>query len=1271
MSIKKNMLACYERSIVKIIANDRIIGTGFIATEDGVICTCYHVTGELALKELYDDIKLYFPSNTLTVSAHILKDEKDQQYADPVNDIAFLKASDCQSELESLIKSQVLCVSPLSESIGIDDPFLAKGYRKNTEFPEGLGSLGKIIGSTTHKTVEHNKEISIVQLFATDVQEGMSGSPVFDTQTNRVIGMISRVYEKPEDKEKGLVIAIPVKSLTQVYSQLSKKNPGLQEIYQRYEKMRKYINYVRDQNDGYTDILGRKLNEYYVEQDAIFIDKESDRYWTREDIGCTLDKEGNYKDKVKEIIEKELVRQEDDLNYYLLIGAQFGKGSSTLARWLAYSYAKAYSFNEFNMNGTVLPTTHSANEPKVIPILLPLTKGSSLASQIYGQQPVSYVLDMINSSLEKPAKILLIVDGIDQLEEYQIKELMEGINRHYNNSYWSLRVVLLSKLVPLPLDLTRARVVRLLPFDPDQARKYFEKAGLGKDYEKLKTIYTEELVTKPLFASMICRIHRDGVANHPVIKEHWSELKKNALVYMYFFAHISKSKYPDDPRDSERRGRRSWFSVLRAIAAFRHISKSDDITFDGLTEKLKQVEIKVDKSLNTTSSNALEPIIVQTEREQMDFWHQSFKYYLLATFYIESLLSYGSSNSGSENAEENYLKQYNLNIGLEGADTSKIIDFLEGLLEILLDKHDIDSYEADDIIDLRDSFGFNEKSRQNVSKILAENTEAILHNHYRLISDMVDAQVKNPWLKKWYENEKKTLETAKSFKVGNLWIHLWISLFINNKLKPGLYVKGIKDLEQILVLSSSRIPPDLKRMKGIDMSKTELSGINLFGADLSSAIETKDEKLCTNFEGANLCGADLCEAKLIESNLKHSDLSNARLFNAIMCGVDMSDATLLRADLSGIKLKPADKESQNESCARAKFCNANLGDTNISDGKMQDVDLTGADLYRANLSDADLSNAILVNTKLSYTILAYANLYKANLTGANLSDANLCEANLVEATLSRTNLSNANLSNAKIYKSEYIDNLDSIQRSKIIDKLLIKTIPDYNRIETEIAVPCDIIALFCQPITDKNIEVELRPRNESSINREEILQKVQNLRGTALNDQTLVFKPSSLDYSTSYQVAIKNSKGEILVEPWSFTTTSNRTGKSVEVVKVTGSGHDGNIFQNTIDDNLFTRWSKYGKDSWIKFDLGSEYYICALDIAWHKGDKRIYDFIISTSIDDKMEDVVKDGTRSSRKSLCSQREVFEHVKARYVKITVNGNTQNNWASIAEVDIYES
>ena len=104
---------------------------------------------------------------------------------------------------------------------------------------------------------------------------------------------------------------------------------------------------------------------------------------------------------------------------------------------------------------------------------------------------------------------------------------------------------------------------------------------------------------------------------------------------------------------------------------------------------------------------------------------------------------------------------------------------------------------------------------------------------------------------------------------------------------------------------------------------------------------------------------------------------------------------------------------------------------------------------------------------------------------------------------------------------------------------------------------------------------------------------------------------------------------------------------------------------NLIDNNLNTIWSNYGIGSSIQIDLGSSKHICNLDIAWYKGNERQNNFVISTSQDGKsFKNVLS--TASSGKSISYEKYVFSDNLARYIKITVNGNTKNNYASIAEI-----
>jgi hypothetical protein len=128
---------------------------------------------------------------------------------------------------------------------------------------------------------------------------------------------------------------------------------------------------------------------------------------------------------------------------------------------------------------------------------------------------------------------------------------------------------------------------------------------------------------------------------------------------------------------------------------------------------------------------------------------------------------------------------------------------------------------------------------------------------------------------------------------------------------------------------------------------------------------------------------------------------------------------------------------------------------------------------------------------------------------------------------------------------------------------------------------------------------------------------------------------------------------------------------NLPITSITANGDDGtNHPANVIDNDLNTRWSKNGIRSWIQADLGTEKLIYYMEIAWYRGNQRQNNFVISVSTDGTNFTNIFTG-RSSGITLSPEIYDFPDVTARYVRITVNGNTQNNWASITEIGVYGS
>ncbi|QSQ19255.1 metallophosphoesterase [Pyxidicoccus parkwayensis] len=132
------------------------------------------------------------------------------------------------------------------------------------------------------------------------------------------------------------------------------------------------------------------------------------------------------------------------------------------------------------------------------------------------------------------------------------------------------------------------------------------------------------------------------------------------------------------------------------------------------------------------------------------------------------------------------------------------------------------------------------------------------------------------------------------------------------------------------------------------------------------------------------------------------------------------------------------------------------------------------------------------------------------------------------------------------------------------------------------------------------------------------------------------------------------------------TTDLTATGCNIlptSAVMASGDDGAGSVAANTQDDNLTTRWSGPGKGAWLTMDLGASKAVAGATVAWHQGNTRQNNFVVSTSTDGSTFTQAYSGTSALNTS--AQTYAFSARQARYVRITVNGNTVNDWASITE------
>ncbi|HEY3526679.1 MAG TPA: discoidin domain-containing protein, partial [Nitrososphaeraceae archaeon] len=126
--------------------------------------------------------------------------------------------------------------------------------------------------------------------------------------------------------------------------------------------------------------------------------------------------------------------------------------------------------------------------------------------------------------------------------------------------------------------------------------------------------------------------------------------------------------------------------------------------------------------------------------------------------------------------------------------------------------------------------------------------------------------------------------------------------------------------------------------------------------------------------------------------------------------------------------------------------------------------------------------------------------------------------------------------------------------------------------------------------------------------------------------------------------------------------------EKLPVAKIGANGPRGAASaEYAIDGDPDTRWANQAVGSFVQLDLGLKKVLCAIDIAWYRGDDRSYNFVISTSNDGtNFKDVASASSTGKTKS--PEKYNIPDQIARFVRLTVHGNTQNDLGSVTEMAV---
>ncbi len=132
--------------------------------------------------------------------------------------------------------------------------------------------------------------------------------------------------------------------------------------------------------------------------------------------------------------------------------------------------------------------------------------------------------------------------------------------------------------------------------------------------------------------------------------------------------------------------------------------------------------------------------------------------------------------------------------------------------------------------------------------------------------------------------------------------------------------------------------------------------------------------------------------------------------------------------------------------------------------------------------------------------------------------------------------------------------------------------------------------------------------------------------------------------------------------------TGEVTPVAVEITPASysASSDDGNIADYAFDGDFSTRWSAFGSGESLLIDLGAQYNVTEIDIAWFKGDERQSNYQIQISEDALSWLTVVDSSSSGESLALESNSIND--SGRYLRIIGLGNDSNGWNSITEIEI---
>jgi uncharacterized protein YjbI with pentapeptide repeats len=496
---------------------------------------------------------------------------------------------------------------------------------------------------------------------------------------------------------------------------------------------------------------------------------------------------------------------------------------------------------------------------------------------------------------------------------------------------------------------------------------------------------------KPLFCWMMAIITKNAEAVLNMEKD-WSVNLKKTLIYITFIHTLLRGRHKSLTEIED------WVEfytnekkILRKIAVLKQLYQ-DHLTEVLLKTELASFKIKID-------DEELEPILTSYFRKNTrddaryyDFIHESFKEYLVAEHYVESILN-GTI--------------VHLNVSKPSKET---MQFLDGFLELLqLNNPTIISSFLSSYESFFRTFAAVPKS-EPLTEILKNFRENIKNNSKSFFEDKSIIVSKKNLIRNSSDANYFVLGIhSEDYKI--MWIHRWISLYVLAKIG---YEIDMSKVSELLEIAGNYVDPHVKTIPNSNLSDNNLNRIDITGSSLrgqtiingnisnSKLMECQIEN--AYFENVNSSFTNFSDSAFNGTTINKCTMTNSKFY-----GTNFNDTTLTDSDFSHSKFSHRNDQNVNsvEITKRSTFIKTKITKCDMSECQMNDCILNNSIIRESTFVDVDITTSSLLD----------GTIRDCNFRGLNARGSDIRNTKFIKVNLTGVNFSNADLRGVDLTQS--------------------------------------------------------------------------------------------------------------------------------------------------------------------------------------------------------------------------------------------------------------